>query len=56
MDYDVDRYAETWRFNPDWANDNAQIENGAGLRPLYAGMLRAAQENALPCAVMVRAV
>lgn len=46
MDYrDVIRYAEPRRFNPEWASDDAQIDDGSDLGPVYAGILSEAHEN-----------
>lgn len=46
MDYrDVIRYAEPARFNPAWAPDDAEVEEGDVLGPVYAGTLREAHEN-----------
>lgn len=46
MDYrDVIRYAEPGRFRPEWASDDAQVEEGDVLGPVYAGTLREAHGN-----------
>lgn len=46
MDYrDVVRYADPRRFNPEWASDDAQVDDGEDLGPVYAGVLREAHEN-----------
>lgn len=46
MEYrDVIRYAEPGRFRPEWERDDAQVDEGEALGPVYAGILREAHAN-----------